>query len=167
MIKFKWHTIVEWYSFMTTIAIVVLTLYGSKGTIASLRTSLVEVIVIFIFIVSLSLLWAFSVWVASNAVDFFRKGLKLKGKLTKVNKARNQLDPTAPKIVCYLEKVEGGANATGTIEGTYKDKVAMIAFLIMKVAKGNEKILVSLLLDIIKLSKEMFKYDKAKERKHD
>lgn len=71
MIKFKWHNLVEWYSFMATIAIVGLTLYGSKGTIASLRTSLVELIVIFIFIVSLSLLWAFSVWVASNAVDFF------------------------------------------------------------------------------------------------
>lgn len=97
MIKFKWHTIVEWYSFMATIAIVGLTLYGSKGTIASLRTSLVEVIVIFIFIVLLSLLWAFSAWVASNAVDFFRSKLKLKGKLTKVDKAKNQLDPTTPK----------------------------------------------------------------------
>lgn len=163
MIKFKWHTIVEWYSFMATIAIVGLTLHGSKGTIASLRTSLVEVIVIFIFIVSLSLLWAFSVWVASNSIDFFRKGLKLKGKLTKVDKARNQLDPTAPKIICYLEKVEGGANATGTIEGTYKDKVEMISFLIMRVAKGDRETLE----DIIKMAKSLFNYDTAKERKHD
>ena len=163
MIKFKWHTIIEWYSFMATIAIVGLTLYGSKGTIASLRISLVEVIVIFIFIVSLSLLWAFSVWVASNAVDFFRKGLKLKGKLTKLDKARNQLDPTVPKIICYLEKVEGGANATGTVEGTYKDQVAMIAFLIMRVAKGDRETLE----DIIKMAKTLFNYDTAKERKHD
>ena len=163
MIKFKWHTIVEWYSFMATIAIVGLTLYGSKGTIASLRTSLVEVIVIFIFIVSLSLLWAFSVWVASNAVDFFRSKLKLKGKLTKVDKAITQLDPTAPKIVCYLEKVEGGANATGTVEGTYKDKVAMIAFLIMRVAKGDRETLE----DIIRMAKSLFNYDTAKEKKHD
>lgn len=163
MIKFKWHTIVEWYSFMATIAIVGLTLYGSKGTIASLRTSLVEVIVIFIFIVSLSLLWASSVWVASNAVDFFRSKLKLKGKLTKVDKAINQLDPTAPKIVCYLEKVEGGANAIGTIKGTYTDKLAMISFLIMRFAKGDRETLE----DIIEMSKTLFDYDKAKERKHD
>ena len=163
MIKFKWHTIVEWYSFMATIAIVGLTLYGSKGTIASLRTSLVEVIVIFIFIVLLSLLWAFSVWVASNTVDFFRKVLKLKGKLTKLDKARNQLDPAAPKIVCYLEKVEGGVNATGTIEGTYKDKVAMISFLIMRAAKGDKETLE----DIIRMAKALFNYDTAKERKHD
>lgn len=164
MIKFKWHTIVEWYSFMATIAIVGLTLYGSKGTIASLRTSLVEVIVIFIFIVSLSLLWAFSVWVASNSIDFFRKGLKLKGKLTKVDKARNQLDPTAPKIVCYLEKVEGGAIANGEIEGTYKDIVEMIALLITRVAKGDRE---ETLEDIIRMAKALFNYDKAKERKHD
>lgn len=160
MIKFKRHTLVEWYSFMATIAIVGLTLYGSKGTIASLRTSLVEVIVIFIFIVSLSLLWAFSVWVASNAVDFFRKGLKLKGKLTKVDKARNQLDPTAPKIICYLEESEGGVNATGKIEGTYRDKMIMISFLIMRIAKGDKEILD----DIIQTAKSFFNYDKAKER---
>ena len=163
MIKFKWHNLVEWYSFMATIAIVGLTLYGSKGTIASLRTSLVEVIVIFIFIVSLSFLWAFSAWAASNAVDFFRSKFKLKGKLTKIHKARNQLDPTAPKIICYLEKVEGGANATGTIEGTYKDKVAIISFLIMRVAKGDRETLE----DIIRMSKALFNYDKAKEKKHD
>lgn len=163
MIKFKWHTIIEWYSFMATIAIVGLTMYGSKGTIASLRTSLVEVIVIFIFIVSLSLLWAFSVWVASNVVDFFRSKFKLKGKLTEIDKAKNQLDPTAPKIVCYLEKVEGGANATGTIEGTYKDKVAMISFLIMRVAKGDRETLE----DITRVAKALFNYDVAKERKHD
>lgn len=163
MIKFKWHTIVEWYSFMATIAIVGLTIYGSKGTIASLRTSLVEVIVIFIFIVSLSLLWAFSVWVASNAVDFFRSKFKLKGKLTKIDKAKNQLDPTAPKIVCYLEKVEGGANVIGTIKGTYTDKVAMISFLIMKAAKGDRETLE----DIIEMAKTLFDYDVAKERKHD
>lgn len=75
----------------------------------------------------------------------------------------NQLDPTAPKIVCYLEKVEGGANAIGTIKGTYTDKLAMISFLIMRFAKGDRETLE----DIIEMSKTLFDYDKAKERKHD
>lgn len=76
MIKFKWHTIVEWYSFMATIAIVGLTLDGSKGTIASLRWQLVEVLIMFGLIVILSLAWAICSWVASNVVIYFTKKAK-------------------------------------------------------------------------------------------
>lgn len=159
MIKFKWHTLVEWYSFMATIAIVGLTLYGGKGTIASLRWQLVEVLIVFGLIVVLSLAWSGCSWLAANAIEYFRG---------KKNKAlKETTGPTTPRINLYLDKVEGGAIANGEIEGTLKDKTVMLSFLIMKVAKGDEKILVSLLLDIIKLSKEMFKYDKAKEGKHD
>lgn len=159
MIKFKWQTILEWYSFIATIAIVGLVLHDSHGTIVSLRIQLVEVFIVFGLIIVLSLAWSGCSWLAANAIEHFRD---------KKNKAlKEPADSTAPRINLYLDKVEGGAVANGEIEGTLKDKTVMLSFLIMKVAKGDEKILVSLLLDIIKLSKEMFKYDKAKERKHD
>lgn len=155
MIKFKWHTIVEWYSFMATIAIVGLTLYGSKGTIASLRWQLVEVLIVFWLIVILSLAWAVCSWVAANAIEYFR---------SKKNKAlKETTDPTTPRINLYLDKVEGGAIANGKIEGTYEDIVAMIALLIMRVAKGDRETLE----DIIRMAKALFNYDTAKERKHD